>query len=270
MRAVPAPDPLDTWVAHAVEKPGATGIFTDFDGTLAPIVDDPAAARAVDGAVDALHRLAARFGVVAVISGRPVRFLMDRLELSTRPQATNLVVAGLYGLERARGSAVELHPDAGRWAEAVADAAARAEADAPPDVLVERKGLSFTLHVRTSPMSADWARSWIEACAAATGLVSHPARMSYELRPPVEIDKGTVVAELLDDMSAGCFLGDDLGDLPAFDALDRLTADRGLAGLKVGVRSAEAPQELIERADVLVEGPVGSAQLLERLGLDGA
>jgi len=262
---VPAPDSLATWCASALDQPHRTGILTDFDGTLAPIVDDPAAARPVDGAVDVLHRLAETFGVVGVISGRPVQFLIDRLELVTRPAAPNLVVAGLYGLERARGAGVEVHRDARAWAPTVEEAVARAEADAPGDVLVERKGLSFTLHVRTSPASAGWARSWAESCADATGLVVHPARMSYELRPPVAIDKGTVVAELLEDMGAGCFLGDDLGDLPAFDVLDRLTVERGLQALKVGVMSAEAPRELIERSDALVEGPPGAAQLLERL-----
>jgi trehalose 6-phosphate phosphatase len=88
--------------------------------------------------------------------------------------------------------------------------------------------------------------------------------MSWELRAPVRRDKGTVVTELAEGLSAACFMGDDVGDLPAFDALDRLDA-AGVAVLKVGVRSEEAPVELLERADVVVDGPAGVVDLLRRL-----
>ena len=53
------------------DDPTGTGVFTDFDGTLAPIVDDPAEARPLPGVVDALAALAGRDGRVVVISGRP-------------------------------------------------------------------------------------------------------------------------------------------------------------------------------------------------------
>ena len=53
------------------DDPRGTGVFTDFDGTLAPIVDDPASALPLPGVVDALEALAGRYGRVGVISGRP-------------------------------------------------------------------------------------------------------------------------------------------------------------------------------------------------------
>jgi trehalose 6-phosphate phosphatase len=49
-------------------------------------------------------------------------------------------------------------------------------------------------------------------------------------------------------------VGDDRVDLPGFDALDELAAE-GLATLRVAVRSHEAPPELLERADLIIEGP---------------
>ena len=50
--------------------PGHALVATDYDGTLAPIVDDPAAAVPAPGAVAALAMLAGRAGTVAVITGR--------------------------------------------------------------------------------------------------------------------------------------------------------------------------------------------------------
>lgn len=245
-------------------SPRDAAIITDFDGTLAPIVDDPSSARAVDGAVEALHELSGRYGRVAIVSGRPVEFLGERLAAAHRDDL-GLVISGLYGLERLERGHVMVHPSALRWIDVVTEVSDRADADAPSGVRIERKGLSMTIHVREAPECADWARSFADAAANTTGLVVHDARMSYELRPPVAIDKGTVVGELTAGMSAACFIGDDYGDLPAFDALDRLAAGTGAAVLRVAVRSPEAPAELITRADVLVDGPEGSLELLRAL-----
>ena len=240
--------------------PSTTAIVTDFDGTLSPIVEDPEAARPLPGVIDALHDLAARFGRVAVVSGRPVAFLRDRLELADRPPS-RLFVSGLYGIEWLEDGEARVHETAQAFAAAVAEAADRAEAAAPAGVYVERKGYSVTVHVRNAPDQLDWARSWSEATSHTTGLALHGGRMSFELRPPIEVDKGTVVDAVIQGSSAACFLGDDLGDLPAFDALDRLRAAAGAATVRVGVRSAEAPAELLERADVVVDGPEGSLAL---------
>jgi trehalose 6-phosphate phosphatase len=253
-------DPL----APLRRDPSSTVIVTDFDGTLSPIVDDPDAARPLAGVVDALHGLAARYGRVAVVSGRPVAFLRDRLELADRPPS-GLFVSGLYGIEWLEDGAARVHETAQAFAGAVAEAADRAEAAAPPGVYVERKGYSVTLHVRNAPERVDWARSWSEATSHTTGLALHGGRMSFELRPPIDVDKGTVVDAVIQGASAACFLGDDLGDLPAFDALDRLRAAAGAATVRIGVRSAEAPAELLERADVVVDGPEGSLEVFRSL-----
>ena len=257
--AAPAPPP--ELVAVLRSRPRQAAIITDFDGTLAPVVPDPPDATALPGAVALLHGLARRYSRVAVVSGRPARFLAQRLDVLSCPQ---LVVYGLYGMEWTEGERVVEQADAIVWRDAVEGSADAAAALAPEGVWVERKGLTVTLHVRNAPGQDDWARSWAEARAAVTGLALHPGRMSYELRPPVTIDKGTVTTQLLDGVSAACFLGDDRGDLAAFDALDRFVADGGTA-VRVGVRSDEAPAELLERADLIVDGPPGVVDFLRRL-----
>jgi trehalose 6-phosphate phosphatase len=233
-------------------------VITDFDGTLSPIVLDPAAARPLPGVVEVLHRLADQYGKVVVVSGRPAQFLAEHLRIAACP---SLVAFGLYGLEWTDGEAIVEHADAGRWRPVIDATVAAARAAAPPDVTVEHKGLAVTLHVREAPSEADWAAGWAVERAAATGLVLHPARKSYELRPPMPIDKGTVVSDVVAGMDAACYIGDDLGDLPAFDALDAAP----LHSLKVAVRSGEAPPELLERANLKVDGPPGVLDLFRHL-----
>jgi trehalose 6-phosphate phosphatase len=202
--------------------------------------------------------LARRFARVAIISGRPVQFLIDHFG------ATGATLSGLYGLESAvAGDEVVEHPGASAWRAAVEQAAAAAEA-AHVVTLVERKGLSVTLHFRTEPEAEARARAWVAREAAALGLGVHDGRKSLELRPPIERDKGSVVEELAHGLDAVAFAGDDIGDLPAFDALDRL-ADHGVATLRVGVRSEEAPLLLLDRADIVVDGPEGTLRWLREL-----
>lgn len=256
-------------LAPFLASPGEAAILTDFDGTLAPIVDDPAASRPLPEAVDVLHRLAARYARVAVISGRPAAFLAHHLRLADHDDRApgtgdRLMAVGLYGLETADGDRVSTDPRVMEWLAVVDDAACRAEEEAVAGVFVERKGLSLTLHYRTSPSAAAWAAAWAAAHAERTGLVRHPARMSEELRPPLPVDKGTVVADIAAGLRAVCFTGDDIGDLPAFETLDDFRAG-GVATLKVGVRSDEAPAELLAAADVVVDGPPGVVDLLSRL-----
>ena len=240
--------------------PDGTGVFSDFDGTLSSIVDDPAAARPYPGVVDALAALARRYGMVGVVSGRPATFLRDTLG------GRGLFLSGLYGLEVVTddGGGIRTVDGAEPWRAVVDAAAAAAEAELAPGLTVERKGLSVTIHYRTEPGRRAEAEGWVGARAAATGLVLHPARMSYELRPPLERDKGAVVAEAAAGLRQICFLGDDAGDLSAFDALDRLGA-AGATTVRVGVRSPEAPDTLLQRADVVVDGPAGSLSVLRAL-----
>ena len=233
------------------------GIFTDFDGTLAPIVEQPEAARPLAGVSEVLGRLAERYALVAVLSGRPVSFLEQWVPSS-------VLVSGLYGLEVVRNGQRDDHPSGGMWREVVDDVATVTRANGPAGMRVESKGLSLTLHYRGHPEIEDAVRAVAERQAARSGLEVRPARMSYELHPPIDVDKGTALRDLADDLDALCFVGDDIGDLPAFAELERL-AEAGAVTARIAVRSDEAPHQLLDAADIVVDGPEGVLRLLQQL-----
>jgi trehalose 6-phosphate phosphatase len=91
-------------------------------------------------------------------------------------------------------------------------------------------------------------------------------RLAFELRPPIEVTKADIVLRRTreENLSAAMFVGDDRVDIPAFEALDELAAE-GVATVRVAVDSSEAPDELLERADIVVDGPSGTIALLSQL-----
>jgi trehalose 6-phosphate phosphatase len=245
-----------------LESPGQAAILLDFDGTLAPIVAEPDKAVALAGVPALLARLAKRFALVAVVSGRPVDYLARRL-----PDAGATRLVGLYGLEVADAGTgeVERLASAQVWERPLTAAADAAEASAPRGLVVERKGLAVTLHFRSAPHLEDWAAQFAEDWARRAGLLAHPGKMSVELRPPVKTDKGTVVHDLAAGIDAVCFFGDDVGDLPAFAELQRMRAGGEAATLAVAVGGGETPPEVIDAADLVVDGPAGAYRLLSAM-----
>jgi trehalose 6-phosphate phosphatase len=233
-------------------------VFVDFDGTLSPIVPKAADARPLPGVGGVLLDLTSLAGRVAVVSGRPVSYLAEHL-----PEGIEL--HGLYGLEARIDGEIRERGDAGRWRPVVDEVVAEAVATIQPSgVDVEHKGLSLTLHFRRVPDAEDEAAIWARDAAARSGLHVRAAKMSLELHPPVTVDKGTVVEERSEGLTAVAYVGDDVGDLPAFDALDRLAA-RGRHVVKVAVRTPELSDDLAAHADHHVDGPDGALELLRSL-----
>jgi trehalose 6-phosphate phosphatase len=242
-------------------EPAHSALFLDFDGTLAAIVEDPTGAHPLPGVPALLAELAVTFALVAVVSGRPTAFLAEVLG---EPAGVTLV--GLYGLERAlRG------PEHARWAGIIDEVVAEARADAPAGIYVEPKGLTVTLHWRHAPDRKDWVLAFAEHQHARHGLAVHEGRAERELRPPLHVDKGTVVrslaAEHAGQLRAAAVFGDDVGDLPAFAAVGELTAPGGrpFAAVKVAAVDAESPPEVAARADLTVRGAQGAVELLRTL-----
>lgn len=246
-----------------VADPGKALIALDFDGTLSPIVAVPGDARPHPAAGPALRRLAGSIGTLAIITGRPAR---TALELSGFGDVPGLVVIGHHGWERwEAGTLTSPPPPAG-----IGPARARLErilAGAPEGTWLEDKGPALVVHTRRTaePQRAlEELTAPLAALAAESGLTSAPGRMVIELRPS-GIDKGRALTALVTERhsAAVMYAGDDLGDLPAFEAVRTLRA-AGHQGVTVASASGEVTA-LAQEADLVVDGPEGVSALLVAL-----
>ncbi|MFI6639585.1 trehalose-phosphatase [Streptomyces sp. NPDC050504] len=256
-------------LAAIVARPGRAVVALDFDGTLAEVVPDPERARAHPGTVPALAALAPKVASVVVVTGRPAGVAVRYGGFAGVAGLEHLVVLGHYGAERWDAvtgvvRAPAPHPGV---------ASVRAELPGFLDrfgawrgTWIEEKGRALAVHTRRAaePQAAYEAlRGPLAELAARHGLMLEPGRLVLELRPP-GTDKGVALAEYLKEAGAESVLyaGDDLGDLPAFGAVEKLRSD-GLPGLLVASDTVIA--ELAARADVVVDGPAGVVDLLEGL-----
>lgn len=244
-----------------LSNPAEALLAFDFDGTLAPIVDDPEQAFAHPDAVAELARLGSAVGTVAVVTGRPAATVLRLAKVADTPGLGSLVVLGQYGVERwdaASGESSAPPPPAGvaQVREALPDLLGRLGL---ADARIEDKGRAIAVHVRELPDPDGALRLLaepVERLAAAHGLVVEPGRLVLEMRGR-GMDKGRALRALVQERGAGCvvYAGDDLGDLAAYDEVDAMRRE-GLPGLLVCAASAEQPA-LLTRADVVVAGPAG-------------
>jgi trehalose 6-phosphate phosphatase len=248
-----------------IAKPGRALIAFDFDGTLAPIVPDPADARVLPAALAALRALAPLVGTVAVVTGRPAA---TAVEYGSLDQVPGIVVLGHYGRQRWHDGQLDSPPPPPGLVlarERLPEVLAAAGAD--EGIRIEDKADALAVHTRRAadPGAAlARVREPLLRLADQAGLRAEPGRLVIELRPD-GADKGIALTELADQRqpSAVLFCGDDLGDLPAFAALRRMRRG-GLPALAVCSGSAEVT-ELAEQADLIVAGPEGVAGLLGAL-----
>ncbi len=259
----PATDEGRAGLDALLSRPAEGLIGLDFDGTLAPIVPDPAAARAHPGAVPALTRLSPAVGTLAVITGRPAAEAIRYGGLDTVP---GLIVLGHYGGQRWQdGTLAVLEQSSAVEAARRVLPALLGDAGAPAGTWIEDKAHSLAVHTRrTADPEAALAllREPLNRLAAELGLAAEPGRLVIELRPR-GVDKGAALRGLVRETTARSviFCGDDLGDLAAFTAVRELRA-AGTPGCAVASASPETP-EVAAAADLVVDGPQGIVEFLD-------
>jgi trehalose 6-phosphate phosphatase len=266
-------------LAALLAEPGAALLGLDFDGTLAPIVDDPAQAHIHPDAGDVLVDLAGQVLAVAVVTGRPARQALDlggleRVGNAIGDAGKELYLFGQYGNERWSSTnrrVIGPRPPHG-LATFIADLPRLLRRLGIEDAHVEEKGLAVAVHTRRldDPAAAyDELLPAIREQAARHDLVVEPGKQVIEVRS-AGMHKGVVVDRLVGELDAGgfVFIGDDLGDVEAFEAVRALTKN-GLATLLVCSADSEE-SALHPLSDVLVHGPEGVLDLLRQLTADAA
>ncbi len=237
----------DERLEQLAAKPAEAALCLDFDGVLAPIVERPDDAAVPQETRAELERLVGRYALVAVVSGRASG------DVRARVGVDRVVCVGSHGLE--------LEPQAERWRRTLAALAA----DAPwPEHDIEVKGLAVAFHFRDRDDESEAIRE-LDALAATArdeGLVARYGRKILEVLPPVGSHKGTAVKRLLEErgLRRALVAGDDTTDIDSFAALDGLEV-----AVRVAVASSEAPQVLLEAADLVVGSTDEFLGLLRRL-----
>ncbi len=257
-------------LAALLADPAGALAALDYDGTLAHIVQRPEDAVPAPGALEALRLLADRLGSVVLISGRPAGQLLELTGLHSDPAGQRLTVLAQYGLQRWDGRTGEITspeplPGVAQARHQLSQLAA--DRDTPDGVTVEDKGQALVVHTRrtSNPQAVLKALTpRLRRIAQEAGLEPHPARNALELRPP-GFEKGGALRSFAQERAAKVvlFIGDDVGDLPAFAALEELRS-QGIPALGA-VSDSQEVSGLREQADLILPGPGGVVTFLHAL-----
>jgi trehalose 6-phosphate phosphatase len=268
MPATPDAEALEQLLAPLRRDPAHSAVLTDVDGTIAPIVADPAAAGVPEGTRLLLRALAERYALVGCLSGRRA---MDARRVVG---VDELAYSGNHGFELLLPGDGEVRPDPSL--DGHEEDAPRFAAGLDPDQLeragirTEDKGAIVALHWRgaENEAGAESLAHEIASEAEWEGLVPHFGRKVLEIRPNVAINKGIAVAALIPSrpIDNALYGGDDRTDVDAFTALRTLSEEGELeTAVCVAAASDESPPEVTESADLTVPGPEGFARVLEAL-----
>ena len=178
----------------------------------------------------------------------------------------SVVVAGIYGLETWHDGGLTTPDTPGALTTLRRRLPALlAEHDADPAVWIEDKRLSLVVHARRAA-DPDAAlaplRRPVQDLADELGLEMHPGRDVLELRLP-GYDKAGALRRLAGARAGVLYVGDDLGDVPAFAEIRDLRAE-GRTAWGVAV-SSSGVVEAAEAADVTVAAPDDVVALLRQL-----
>jgi trehalose 6-phosphate phosphatase len=259
---VQALEPLRSDPPHGV-------VLLDVDGTLAPIVAHAEDAHVPEATRVLLIEVTKRYGLVACVSGRRAQEARQIVAIGS------IAYVGNHGGELLRPGSTKtqlLDSTIATWGERVAEFAQRAYSPQLRTLRVrfEDKGIIVAFHWRGArdEEEAEGALREVATDAEREGLGVHWGRKVLEIRPPVTLEKGRGIAALLADSaySAAMYVGDDLTDVDAFRQLRKMLEEGSLkSSLCVAVASDEAPPELVETADLVVDGPGDVRALLAAL-----
>ena len=246
------------------EAPETVAVFTDIDGTLAPIVPTPDMSEVSPELKELVGQLSERYLLVAGISGRKTEDALDLVGLA------DVVYFGNHGFEILRNGEVEVTPEALPYLEKVQELEERAREELGPlGAFVEEKGITASIHYRNAPPEVgERSVEFVKREGERLGLRITVGRGVVEARPPVRANKGTADRTLVEEYrpARAMFIGDDTTDLDAFRELVALREEGELEEiLRVGVASEEGPPEITAEADIVVDGVDGVGEVLRAL-----
>ena len=228
--------------------PSEVVLVTDFDGTLADIVPDPAQTVARPDALLALSRL--------------VRLLADVIVLSSRTNQQLEALVPISGVRLIGDSGLAIPRHAHKEALGGFNSEVEVLLQRVPGAWLEVKPASSAIHFRNTNLGGEEMLAHLQPLIDGRPLGAYLGRKVIEVHAP-KAGKGSALAALLPGQDPGgvvCF-GDDENDRSMFEYVSSLD----LPHMSVGVSSPEAPAHLFDRCDLVVSGPEEAAAFLDEI-----
>ncbi len=242
------------------------GLVVDMDGTISHIAETPEAAIVTPRNRELLGMLVLTLPMVAAISGRAVRDLQQRIAIS------GIVCVGNHGLEQWVDGKRVVDDSVRSYRRSIAAALDELRTKLTVGMWIEDKYATASVHYRMTP-DPDKAKRELapimEDIAATYGLVTHSGHRLYELRPPIQENKGTALRKLVKqyELDAVMYIGDDLTDIDAIKVAHDLRETKQCYGVGVGVISDSNENRLAvqEASDVVANNVTDVEALLQWL-----
>jgi trehalose 6-phosphate phosphatase len=230
------------------------GFITDMDGTISPIAETPEAAVVTARNRELLGTFVLMLPLVAVVSGRAVR------DLQARVAVPGVVYIGNNGLERWVGGGRVLNESVRQHRKALAAALDELRPNLTVGMWIEDKYATASINYRFTPQpetAADLLEPKVREVAERHGLAVKMGKRFFEIRPPLEVNKATVIAQMVEEnqLDAVLYIGDDLSDIEALQTVKKLRSNEGFYGVGCGVLhpEPEIAGPIQEAADVLIK-----------------
>ena len=180
-------DDLDSF--SRILSAGRVGLFSDFDGTLTPLFDDPRNTVLSPAIRDTLSELSKKVELVAVVSGREVRFLREMIGLKS------VTYVGNHGLEEWKTGG-EQQEYVVQVSDGLLEEVEKGVAGiGVSGFSVENKVLSVAVHYRNAPdptATRSAVSQMLKSLAATRDLQIKEGKMVLEIVPGAGVNKGTV------------------------------------------------------------------------------
>ena len=249
------PNPLEnTGALQPMARSGTLGLLLDFDGTVSEIAPTPEQAVLSKAVTASLQGLSESLKLVAMISGRSVRELREKVGLE------GLVYVGNHGAEVLEGDVLSIAPGLGGYPERIRWALDRLRARVQtPGLIWTNKHYSASVHYRLAKDPDKARRTLLNAVGSEgdmEGLEVFWGKRVMEIRASVGVHKGHAVRKLVKERRLGSamVLGDDVTDVDALKGLKELGEETGVDGAGIAVLHDDSPADLLRWSDYTLRG----------------
>jgi trehalose 6-phosphate phosphatase len=254
-------DNLETLKKIIRRKP--FGLITDMDGTISEIPRDFLQKALHPVVLPQLTKLVSHLELLAIVSGRKTEALKEIINIE------GVRYIGNYGMEWWENNHAVLHPDIAASLSSIRAIAKELETLSSVDgIIIQDKWASMSVHYNMSPqpeIAKQQILDLLEKSPHIKNLRLMDEKTNIGIVPRVNIDKGTAVTSLIKEyrLKGAIYLGDDIGDVPAFKAIRQAGENKTFDGLAILVTGPETTHDILGEADFTLNGVPETETLLK-------